>query len=97
MDLTKEQAIKSWTEYQRLISVGAFTERSAEHYETDTWPEDGVEESVHNLEIWAYRQGLEFCWIPGSQSWSLEPISPEEEQSTVFNVYEAGFGREQPG
>jgi hypothetical protein len=28
--LTQEKAIEHWTEYQRLISVGAYSERSAE-------------------------------------------------------------------
>ena len=51
--LTKEKAIEYWTEYQRLISVGAYEERRAAHYETNTWPQDGVEESVFRLESWA--------------------------------------------
>ena len=34
--LTQEKAIEYWTEYQRLISVGAYEERSAEHHETGT-------------------------------------------------------------
>src|SRR5438105_2558840 len=59
--LTKEQAIATWTELQRLISVGAYEERGALHYETDTWPEDGVEESTANLERWAERQGPGFA------------------------------------
>jgi len=72
--LTQEQAIETWTELQRLISVGAYSERSAEHYETDTWPEDGVEESVANLEAWASRQGLEFDFNHDNGKWSLVGI-----------------------
>lgn len=72
--LTKEQAIATWTELQRLISVGAYEERGWEHYETDTWPEDGVEESVANLENWAEKQGLEFSWSHDSKTWNLVPI-----------------------
>ncbi len=72
--MTSEQAIAAWTELQRRIRVGAYEERSAEHHETGTWPEDGVEESVANLETWAERQGLEFCFNHDDNAWSLVPI-----------------------
>ena len=79
--LTQEQAIAAWTELQRLISVGAYEERSVEHHVTDTWPEDGVEESLFNLENWAARQGLEFCWNIDSKTWSLYPIDPKDREA----------------
>lgn len=69
-----EQALKDWTELQRLISVGAYTERSAEHYETDTWPEDGVEESLYHLERLAASEGLQFEWHEDTKQWSLEHV-----------------------
>ncbi len=94
--INKEVALITWTQLQHLVSVGAYEERSSYHYETGTWPEDGVEESLARLETWAEKQGLEFCYNHDSKTWSLEPIE-HEEQSTVFNVYEAGYGREQPG
>ena len=72
--LTQEKALEYWTELQRLVSVGAFEERHQEHYETGTWPEDGVEESIFNLENWAARQRLEFTWNADSQKWSLTLI-----------------------
>ena len=75
--LTKEQAIAAFTELQRLISVGAYEERSALHYEAGTWPDDGVEESVANLENWAEKQELEFCFNHDNKSWSLVPIEQE--------------------
>jgi hypothetical protein len=78
--LTQAKALETWTELHRLISVGAYSERSAEHYETDTWPEDGVEESVFNLENWAARQGLEFCWNVDREFWHLTPIEPGESE-----------------
>ncbi|HYX50439.1 MAG TPA: hypothetical protein VE843_11890 [Ktedonobacteraceae bacterium] len=84
---TQEQAIEYWTEYQRRISVGAFEERSAEHYEADTWPEDGVEESVHNLEQWAARQGLEFVWNDANKTWSLEPMQPRSGECAECGRY----------
>ncbi len=74
--MNAQEAIDAWTEFQRRISVGAYEERSAEHHEAGTWPEDGVEESVANLETWAEKQGLEFVWNIDSKTWSLEPIEP---------------------
>lgn len=79
--LTKEQAIATWTELQRLISVGAYEERSWEHHLTDTWPEDGIEESVFNLENFAASQWqMEFCWNHDSKTWSLVPIEQGSEE-----------------
>jgi len=76
---TKEQVIERWTEIMRLISVGAYTERSAEHYEAGTWPEDGIEESEAYFETWAEKQGLEFCFNHDSKEWSLVRIDPGQE------------------
>jgi hypothetical protein len=72
--LTQEKAVEYWTEYQRLISVGAYSERSAEDHLNGTWPEDGIEESVANLETWAARQGLEFEFNHDTGTWSLVGI-----------------------
>jgi hypothetical protein len=72
--LTQEKALENWTHFQRLISVGAFEERSAEQFEAGTWPDDGIEESVEWLDMWAASQGLEFCWNVDSKTWSLTPI-----------------------
>jgi len=77
--LTKELAIETWTQVQHLIEVGAYEERSAEHYETGTWPEDGVEESIFNLENWAAKQGLEFTFNVDRNVWHLSPIEPGNE------------------
>ncbi len=75
--MTNEQALDHYTELQRLISVGAYEEMSSYHYETGTWPDDGVEESINNLDLWAEQQGLEFCWNHDSKTWSLVPIEQE--------------------
>ena len=82
--VTNEQALDIWTELHRLISVGAYEERGQLHYETDTWPEDGVEESIHNLEAWAERQGREFVFNHDGKDraagyWTLESIAARGE------------------
>ncbi len=74
--INKQVALITWTQLQHLVSVGAYEERSSYHHEAGTWPEDGVEESVANLETWAAKQGLEFCWSWDTHTWSLEPIEP---------------------
>lgn len=81
--LTQEKALENWTHFQHLISVGAFTERSSEDYENDTWPEDGIEESVHWLEKWASSEGKEFYWHKDTQLWSLEPIEDTGEDEPM--------------
>lgn len=43
--LTQEKALERWTEYQRLISVGAYSERSAEHHELGVADEEESEAS----------------------------------------------------
>lgn len=82
MTFNQEQAIKDYTELMRRIHVGAYTERSAEDYETGTYPEDGVEQSIHHLEMLAAKHGLVFHWHKDTQIYSLEPISDEEEATS---------------
>ncbi len=76
-----EKAIADYTELMRRIQVGAYEERSVEHHLTGTWPEDGVEESIANLENLAARQGLQFVWHQESSTYTLEPMSPEDLQA----------------
>ncbi len=77
MAFNQKRALEDYTELQRRISVGAYSERSAEHFESGTYPEDGVEESIDNLTELAAKDGLEFCWHKESSSWTLEPMSEE--------------------
>jgi hypothetical protein len=74
--MNAQEAIDAWTELERRVSVGAYEERSAYDWQNGTWPADGVEESIANLETWAEKQGLEFCWNIDSKTWSLYPIEP---------------------
>ncbi len=76
-DFNQQKAIEDYTELMRRVSVGAYSERSTEHYETDTWPEDGVEESIHNLTELAAKAGREFLWHEESGTYALEPMSDE--------------------
>jgi hypothetical protein len=59
----QEQALKAWTELQRVISTGATSERK---------------ESVHNLENQAAKHGLLFIWRKDENRWILEPMSEKE-------------------
>jgi hypothetical protein len=74
-EFNQQRAIEDWTELHRRISVGAYSERSAEHFETGTYPEDGIEESIDNLTELAARHGLEFIWR--NNAWGLETMSEE--------------------
>lgn len=72
--LNQEQALQAWTQVQQLIQAGAYEEREVFHYETNTWPPDGVEETAFSLEEWAAKQALEFVWSWDTHTWSLQPI-----------------------
>jgi hypothetical protein len=76
-EFNQEQALKDYTELQRRVSVGAYEERKSEHFETGTYPEDGVEESIDNLTELAARHGLEFWWHKDTSTYTLEPMSEE--------------------
>lgn len=82
-ELTQEQAIEHYTELQRRVSVGAYLELQHDggFPEDDGTPESTTLESLHNLETWAEKQGLEFCWHPDSKTWSLEPIEAWRQES----------------
>jgi len=80
--LTQEQAIEIWTELQRRVSVGAYLEleHDGSYPPDDGTPESTTLESIDNLETWAAKQGLEFCWNQDSKTWSLERIEPGGEE-----------------
>lgn len=71
--LTKEKAIQYYTEFMRLVSVGAYSERQID----GSYGEDGVEESIDSLNAWGYQQGLMFVGHEGG-SYTLEPMPPSE-------------------
>jgi hypothetical protein len=77
----QERAIQNYTELMRRVSVGAYTERSAEDFETGTYPEDGVEESIDNLEELVAKHGLEFVYSHDTKTYSLEPIEQLESEA----------------
>jgi hypothetical protein len=61
MALTQEKAIQSWAELQRHMS---------------TKPDEIVEQSLSNLESWACKRGLKFCYNHDDNTWILVPIDP---------------------
>lgn len=77
MTFNHQKAITDYNYYMHLIRIGAYEERSSEHWATGTWPEDGIEESIFNLEELAAKENLEFCWDIGTKAWSLLPMSDE--------------------
>ena len=59
----QEQALKDYTELQRLISAEATSERK---------------EAVHKLENLAAQHGLLFIWHKDENQWALEPMTEGE-------------------
>ena len=87
--LTQEQAIDFYTELQRRVQVGAYLEleHDGSYPEDDGSPESTTLESIDNLEKWAGRQGLEFCWQKASKSWSLETYTAHPGECAVCGRY----------
>jgi hypothetical protein len=81
MTFNQQKAIEDYTELMRRVSVGAYEERSSYHYESGTWPDDGVEQSLYSLEKLAIKNDLEFIWDTGTQTWSLLPMSDETREA----------------
>src|SRR5947209_19317087 len=77
MTFDQQRALDDYTELMRRVSVGAYTDRSAEDYLNGTWPEDGVEESIFNLEELAAQHDLEFCFEASNGTYVLLPMSEE--------------------
>jgi hypothetical protein len=71
--LSQQQALEWYTELMRRVSVGAYLElqHDGNYPEDDGTPESTTLESIDNLESWAARQGLEFCWNVDNKTWSL--------------------------
>lgn len=61
MTLTQEKAIQSWTELQHHMSVE---------------PDEIIEQSLANLESWACKRALTFCFNHDDNTWILVPIDP---------------------
>lgn len=80
--LTQEQAIEIYTELMRRVSVGAYLElqHDGSYPPDDGTPESTTLESIDNLEKWAARQGLAFCWKAEGKTWSLGPIEQGDEE-----------------
>jgi hypothetical protein len=81
MTFNQEQALKDYAHFMRRVRVGAYSERSWENYENGTWPEDGIEESVHNLEELAAKDDLVFCFEASNGTYVLLPMSDETRQA----------------
>lgn len=86
--LTNEQRIEIYTELQRRVSVGAYLEleHDGSFPEDDGSAESTTLESLHNLEQWARREGLQFVWNTGSKTYSLVKIAygTEEEAENAW-------------
>jgi len=86
---TLQSAIEQYTALMQRVHTGSYEERSSEQYETSTFPEDGVEKGIDDLQNEAAGRGLQFVWQPSSESWSLEPIPVLEIWQTAPDAFES--------
>ncbi len=73
-EFNKDQAVALYTDLMKLIRVGAYDERNVE----GNYGQDGIEEAADVLLFQAAGQELAFHWHEESQTYTLEPMTPED-------------------
>ena len=78
-EFNHEQAIKDFTELSRRMRTGSY-QQGKDH--EGSYGADRIEESIDNLIHAAAREGLAFIYHEEGDTYTLEPVPPEDEQET---------------
>jgi len=78
-EFNHEQAIKDFTELSRRMRTGSY-QQGKDH--EGSYGADRIEESIDNLMNAAAREGLAFIYHEEGDTYTLEPVPPEDEQET---------------
>ena len=78
-EFNHEQAIKDFTELSRRMRTGSY-QQEKDH--EGSYGADRIEESIVNLMNAAAREGLAFIYHEEGDTYTLEPVPPEDEQET---------------
>jgi hypothetical protein len=78
-EFNHEQAIKDFTELSRRMRTGSY-QQEKDH--EGSYGADRIEESIDNLMNAAARKGLAFIYHEEGDTYTLEPVPPEDEQTT---------------
>ena len=78
-EFNHEQAIKDFTELSRRMRTGSY-QQGKDH--EGSYGADRIEESIDNLIHAAAREGLAFIYHEEGDTYTLEPVPPEDEQQT---------------
>ena len=76
-EFNHEQAIKDFTELSRRMRTGSY-QQGKDH--EGSYGADRIEESIDNLIHAAAREGLAFIYHEEGDTYTLEPVPPEDEQ-----------------
>jgi hypothetical protein len=78
-EFNHEQALKDFTELSRRMRTGSY-QQGKDH--EGSYGADRIEESIDNLIHAAAREGLAFIYHEEGDTYTLEPVPPEDEQET---------------
>ena len=78
-EFNHEQALKDFTELSRRIRTESY-QQGKDH--ESSYGADRIEESIANLMNAAAREGLAFIYHEEGDTYTLEPVSPQDEQET---------------
>ena len=78
-EFNHEQAIKDFTELSRRMRTGSY-QQEKDH--EGSYGADRIEESIDNLMNAAAREGLAFIYHEEGDTYTLEPVPPEDGQET---------------
>ena len=78
-EFNHEQALKDFTELSRRMRTESY-QQGKDH--EGSYGADRIEESIDNLMNAAARDGLAFIYHEEGDTYTLEPVSPQDEQET---------------
>jgi hypothetical protein len=78
-EFNHEQALKDFTELSRRMRTESY-QQGKDH--EGSYGADRIEESIDNLIHVAAREGLAFIYHEEGDTYTLEPVSPQDEQET---------------
>ena len=82
-EFNHEQAIKDFTELSRRMRTGSYQQGTGHE---GSYGADRIEESIDNLIHAAAREGLAFIYHEEGDTYTLEPVPPEDEQETLQRI-----------
>lgn len=88
----KDKALEVYTRLMELAQAGAYQERNPD----GSYAEDGVEESLEQLDLTVVMLGLCFRWNDKAVCWTLEPLSEQEKAAFTDALHDFAEHEKRP-